>query len=360
MALSSGHKLLVLRYNTDAFKIAGATRRTSKKERHAQLICLLGELLAREPEAPFTRLFLFHWSEPVRPPCPAAPRVRLPKFEYREPGSESRERCRQYDIAPGFVEANSVLLVLLPHGRRVPLKLKADRMQLKYMGRKSWLAPRLDLLLGDISVLHSPFFGSGKLDDYLARRPGLEPSSPSRYLRRGPVFLRSLLRLVGHKVDRRFYFRRLLPGALRGPVGRRAACSYALLRNSFRESGAPLRGSSLSSVRRLHRPPSRVVVRRQGALAYLRALPCQAPRQCIYADPPYIFPGRAMNYYGTKGRGRNLDALFSSGLPFVVSVNDVPEARELYSRADCITSPSCWCCVGAIRLAGAILLPAQD
>ena len=80
VALGSGHKLLVLRYNPDAFKIAGMTRRTTKKERHAQLICLLGELLAREPEAPFTRLFLFydraaennalpcvaeHWSEPV-------------------------------------------------------------------------------------------------------------------------------------------------------------------------------------------------------------------------------------------------------------------------------------------------------
>ena len=81
VALGSGHKLLVLRYNPDAFKIAGVTRRTAKKERHAQLIRLLGELLAREPEAPFTRLFLFydraaennalpcvaeHWSEPVR------------------------------------------------------------------------------------------------------------------------------------------------------------------------------------------------------------------------------------------------------------------------------------------------------
>ena len=44
-----------------------------------------------------------------------------------------------------------------------------------------------------------------------------------------------------------------------------------------------------------------------------------------------------MNYYGTRG-GHDLvfhtelrDALFASGLPFVVSVNDVPEARELYS-----------------------------
>ena len=48
-------------------------------------------------------------------------------------------------------------------------------MQLKYFGSKAWLAPHLDRLLGDVAVLHSPFFGSGKLEYYLAaRRPGLE------------------------------------------------------------------------------------------------------------------------------------------------------------------------------------------
>ena len=31
-------------------------------------------------------------------------------------------------------------------------------VQLKYMGSKSWLAPHLDLLLGDVSVLHSSSF----------------------------------------------------------------------------------------------------------------------------------------------------------------------------------------------------------
>ena len=50
-----------------------------------------------------------------------------------------------------------------------------------------------------------------------------------------------------------------------------------------------------------------------------------------------------MNYYGTRRRGHDLafhselqDALFASGLPFVLSINDVPEAWELYSRAGSI------------------------
>ena len=197
-------------------------------------------------------------------------------------------------------------------------------MQLKYFGSKAWLAPHMDRLLGDVAVLHSPFFGSGKLEYYLAARRlevrGVDAFEPVAnlhrcYLRRDPVFLRSLLRLVGRRVDKRFYFGHLLPGALRGRAGRRAACVYVLLRNSFSGKWG----------------------------AYLRALPCPA-HQCIYADPPYIFPGRSMNYYGTRGAHDLVfhtelrDALFASGLPFVVSVNDVPEARELYSGADSITS----------------------
>ena len=106
------------------------------------------------------------------------------------------------------------------------------------------LVPHVDRLLGDVAVLHSPFFGSGKLEYYLAtRRPGLEVRGVDAfepvanlhrcYLRQDPVFLRSLLRLAGRKIDRRFYFSRLLPGAQRGRAGRRATCSYVLLRNSF-------------------------------------------------------------------------------------------------------------------------------
>ena len=143
------------------------------------------------------------------------------------------------------------------------------------------------------------------------------------YLRQDPVFLRALLRLLGRKVD----------------------CSYVLLRNSFLGKwGSFTQQLAVSSVRRLQRTPTNVTVRHQDALGYLRALPSQAPRHFIYANPPYIFPGRSMNYYGTRRRGHDLafhselqEALCASGLLFLVSINDVPEAWQLCSRAASIT-----------------------
>jgi hypothetical protein len=60
VSLGSGGKLAIVRYSPDPFKVGGATRRTTKKERHAKLLTLLGELLAQEPELRLSRLFLFY------------------------------------------------------------------------------------------------------------------------------------------------------------------------------------------------------------------------------------------------------------------------------------------------------------
>ena len=151
-----------------------------------------------------------------------------------------------------------------------------------------------------------------------------EPAPPEV----GIVFLRSLLRLVGRRVDRRFYFGHLLPGTQRGRAGRRAACSYVLLRNSFSGkwgSFAQQRPLALSSVR----PPRNVTVRHQDALAYLRALPCPA-HQCIYADPPYIFPGRSMNYYGTRGRATTWPFTRSCKTHKITEASKKLEMKKLY------------------------------
>ena len=137
--------------------------------------------------------------------------------------------------------------------RRAP-RVFRDKPKSWYAAEVLWkqsvVAPHMDRLLGDVAVLHSPFFGSGKLEYYLAaRRPGLEVRGVDAfepvanlhrcYLRQDPVFLRSLLRLVGRRVDRRFYFGHLLPGAQRGRAGRRAAARTSCCATASRESGAP-------------------------------------------------------------------------------------------------------------------------
>ena len=118
------------------------------------------------------------------------------------------------------------------------------------MGSKAWLAPHLDRLLGDVAVLHSPFFGSGKLEYYLAaRRPGLEA--------RGVDAFEPVANL------HRCYLRRAL--LLQSPPAGRAACAYVLLRNSCFSgkwgSFAQQRPPALSSARRLQQPPCNVTVR---------------------------------------------------------------------------------------------------
>ena len=60
VALGSQHKLTIVRYNPDAFKVAGRAVRTPKKERHAHLLQLLHSLLQEEPERQFQRLFLYY------------------------------------------------------------------------------------------------------------------------------------------------------------------------------------------------------------------------------------------------------------------------------------------------------------
>ena len=110
------------------------------------------------------------------------------------------------------------------------------------MGSKSWLAPHVDRLSGGRRCASLSLLRLWKAG-VLPCNPASGPEGVRRRrlrARRKPAplllearFLRSLLRLAGRKIDRRFYFSRLLPGTQRGRAGRRAACSYILLRNSF-------------------------------------------------------------------------------------------------------------------------------
>lgn len=62
--LGSQHKAVVLRYNPDAFKVGGTTRKTSKKERQQRLIQVLQSWEEDPaPDLEFARFFLFYDAE---------------------------------------------------------------------------------------------------------------------------------------------------------------------------------------------------------------------------------------------------------------------------------------------------------
>jgi hypothetical protein len=64
ISLGSQHKVVILRYNPDAFKVGGATRRTSKKERQQRLIQVLQSWEEDPaPDLEFARFFLFYNAE---------------------------------------------------------------------------------------------------------------------------------------------------------------------------------------------------------------------------------------------------------------------------------------------------------
>jgi hypothetical protein len=57
IALGSAQKLVIIRYNPDAYNVAGRTLRTTAKERHQKLLSIIQGM--NEPEG-FQRVFLFY------------------------------------------------------------------------------------------------------------------------------------------------------------------------------------------------------------------------------------------------------------------------------------------------------------
>ena len=137
---------------------------------------------------------------------------------------------------------------------------------------KSWLAPHLDLLLGDVSVLHSPFFGSGKLEYYLARRrPGLEV--------RGADTFEPVVNL------HRCYLRRAglpaLPGA---PGGARRGQALLLQAPLAGRAERPCRAPVRPAAQQLLRAPS------HGSIAAAARCPTQHPSNAFTRTLPIFSP----------------------------------------------------------------------
>ena len=159
-------------------------RRRDAADQDAQLIRLLGELLAREPEAPFTRLFLFydraaensvlpcvaeHWSEPVRTVLP-----------HHLDGLGAR-RCRECAQVPlwvlGLAEGNR-LAGAVGHIQLMQTKLvKLEKLIAALLDKRKVLRKTLEHWVAHLGHQHSPALRSWAPPTCLAYQAPCIPSS---------------------------------------------------------------------------------------------------------------------------------------------------------------------------------------
>ena len=220
-------------------------------------------------------------------------------------------------------------------------------MCLRYFGSKAWLKKRLDELIpSDISVLVSPFLGSGKVEYYLLKqRPDMTLLGSDSFdslvnfhhrILDGSI-LDPLRNCFLERVVCKEEHRDILE-ALSDPwtsPEHLAAFFFVLQHFSFNgKFGAYAKQLPLTE-KRLSSMELRANLKASVHLKY--AIQDEAPNgSIIYADPPYLMAKGSDKYYARKSMG-DLDfqkslanALQTRGLPFILSTNDHPEVLKLY------------------------------
>lgn len=90
----------------------------------------------------------------------------------------------------------------------------------------------------------------------------------------------------------------------------------------------------------LHALPQNMEVRQGDAMHVLKAVKAGKHKLCLYLDPPYMFPYLSKDYYSTskttfdrQGMATLLHDL-NNEVPWVLSYNDTPDVRKMYSDSD--------------------------
>ena len=222
-------------------------------------------------------------------------------------------------------------------------------MCLRYFGSKAWLKKRLDKLIpSDISVLVSPFLGSGKAEYYiLKQRPDLTLlgsdsfDSLVNYHQRvqdgsiiAPLREYYIDRLVS-KCEHSELLKQLSNPAI--SLAFRAAFFFIVQHFSFNgKFGAyacqlPLTEKRLISMEL--QSNLKVSAHLKDAIQAIQEAPNGS---LIYADPPYLMAKGSEKYYAETSMGdlefqKSLaKALQTRGLPLILSTNDHPEVLKLY------------------------------
>ena len=242
-------------------------------------------------------------------------------------------------------------------------------MVIRYLGSKAFLSRCLDgLLPASTETLVSPFFGSGKAEYHLLRtRPSLRVEARDLFrtlvrlhqcLQTGELqeALRSSQGRAYSKAELRELWAEFKSAADQEPACADAARLLVLLHNSFNGQLGKVQPHAPMGERFFHRLDAataagqRLTIRAGDGLEQLRhyAREDQTPDQTpppetvAYVDPPYYGHGDFRRYYHkTPDDVRAFHAELAAVLarlriPWILSLNDVPEVRALYADHDCL------------------------
>jgi DNA adenine methylase len=238
-------------------------------------------------------------------------------------------------------------------------------MSLRYFGSKDWLKKYVECLLPpDLDVLVSPFFGSGRVEYYVAmQRPdvkvlGSDSFAPLTNFHKcvqedSELVAADLKRFMGKPLSRKQYDGLLERVEDNDDQYQRAAAFFVIMHNSYHGkfgsyfvNTPPFTDRALLKIHK-HSLPN-VKVKKADVFAVFAGLAARlhGQRVVLYLDPPYLrlHDDPSEFYYAKKAQGDNFDfhvrlakAVRQSKVPFIMSLNDTAEVRKLYDREKVVT-----------------------
>jgi len=219
-------------------------------------------------------------------------------------------------------------------------------MTFRYMGSKKWLREHVEAMLPEnLEMLVSPFFGSGQIEYHVARRrphvtvQGSDIFKPVvDFHRLLPV--QSLLAFAGQHLEKEAVKQMVLDIAATDDLTS-AVSAFVILHYSFNGKFGtyvrkkPISVKTVNQISKLRLP--NVTVAQRDCFEVLSSLP-KDRRICVYLDPPYVIEYQHDRYYRGLKQGdiwafqkQLASAIKDANVPFILSINDSPEIRELYA-----------------------------
>ena len=207
-----------------------------------------------------------------------------------------------------------------------------------------------ELLPNDLDMLVSPFLGSGRVEYFVARqRPHVQVLGADSFkhvvnfhqCKGSEKLLKKLQEFIGFVVTKEEHAR-MMKAVDTAEKYTAAAYMFMLMHYSFHGKFGSYAGSrppiTEKTLKELGNSLSNLTVEENDVFTMLSKLRKDL-RTVVYLDPPYIclHDAPCKRYYALQRQGDNRefhvklrDMLLELNVPFIMSLNDTPFARELY------------------------------